>query len=50
MRIRYGLLHLSDNAGDADFTEEDEVRVRELAELVGAALDALRFGQARAAA
>jgi GAF domain-containing protein len=47
---RYGLLQLSDKSGDAEFTEEDEVRVRELAELVGAALDALRFGQERAAA
>jgi GAF domain-containing protein len=47
---RYGLLQLSDKGGAADFSEEDEVRVRELAELLGAALDALRFGQARAAA
>jgi hypothetical protein len=47
---RYGLLQLSDKSGDAEFTDEDEVRLRELAELVGAALDALRFGQERAAA
>lgn len=40
---RYGLLQLSDKRGDADFTEEDEVRLRELSHLVGAALDALRL-------
>lgn len=40
---RYGLLQLSDKAAGGDFTEEDEVRLRELAELVGAALDALRI-------
>jgi GAF domain-containing protein len=39
---RYGLLQLSDKGGGADFTEEDAARVRELADLVGAALDALR--------
>jgi hypothetical protein len=39
---RYGLLQLSDKGHGADFTEEDEVRVRELAELVGEALDAIR--------
>jgi len=47
---RYGLLQLSDKAGDADFTEEDEVRIRELADLTGAALDALRFSHERTAA
>jgi hypothetical protein len=47
---RYGLLQLSDKAAGADFTEEDEVRIRELADLVGAALDALRFSHERAAA
>jgi GAF domain-containing protein len=46
---RYGLLQLSDKGGEADFTPEDEVRLRELAELVGAALDALRFSHAQAA-
>lgn len=39
---RYGLLQLSDKRGGADFTEEDEVRICELSDLVGAALDALR--------
>jgi GAF domain-containing protein len=47
---RYGLLQLSDKGGDAEFTEEDAVRVRELAELIGAALDALRLSHERAAA
>jgi GAF domain-containing protein len=47
---RYGLLQLSDKAPGADFTEEDEVRIRELADLVGAALDALRLSHERAAA
>jgi len=47
---RYGLLQLSDKRGDGDFTAEDEVRLQELAELVGAALDALRFSHAPAAA
>jgi GAF domain-containing protein len=47
---RYGLLQLSDKGGDAEFTEEDEERIRELAELVGAALDALRLTHERAAA
>jgi GAF domain-containing protein len=40
---RYGLLQLSDKRDGADFTEEDALRLQELAELVGAALDALRF-------
>jgi GAF domain-containing protein len=43
---RYGLLQLSDKRAEADFTEEDELRLRELGELVGAALDALRFSRA----
>jgi hypothetical protein len=43
---RYGLLQLSDKRAGADFTEEDAVRLRELAELVGAALDALRLSHA----
>lgn len=38
---RYGLLQLSDKRG-ADFTAEDETRISELSDLVGAALDALR--------
>jgi GAF domain-containing protein len=40
---RYGLLQLSDKRAEADFSEEDEVSLRELAHLVGAALDALRL-------
>jgi hypothetical protein len=43
---RYGLLQLSDKRGGAEFTEEDEVRLRELGALVGAALDALRLAHA----
>jgi hypothetical protein len=39
---RYGLLQLSDKRDGADFTAEDEARIRDLADLVGAALDALR--------
>jgi GAF domain-containing protein len=39
---QYGLLQLSDKAGGADFTAEDEERIRELAAFVGATLDALR--------
>ena len=38
----YGLLQLSDKTGGADFTAEDEDRVRELAAFAGATLDALR--------
>lgn len=38
----YGLLQLSDKAGGADFTADDEDRVRELAAFAGATLDALR--------
>jgi hypothetical protein len=47
---RYGLLQLSDKAAGADFDEEDARRVGELAELVGAALDALRLTHENAAA
>jgi GAF domain-containing protein len=47
---RYGLLQLSDKGGGADFTEEDGLRIRELADLIGAALDALRLSHERAAA
>ena len=38
----YGLLQLSDKSGGADFTVDDEDRIRELAAFAGAALDALR--------
>jgi GAF domain-containing protein len=38
----YGLLQLSDKAGGAEFTVEDEEGIRELAAFAGAALDALR--------
>jgi GAF domain-containing protein len=38
----YGLLQLSEKEGGADFTAEDEDRIRELAAFAGAALDALR--------
>jgi GAF domain-containing protein len=38
----YGLLQLSDKTGEADFTAEDEDRIRELAAFAGATLDALR--------
>jgi len=38
----YGLLQLSDKAGDVDFTEQDADHIRELAAFAGAALDALR--------
>jgi GAF domain-containing protein len=38
----YGLLQLSDKSGGADFTAEDEDRIRELAGFAGATLDALR--------
>jgi GAF domain-containing protein len=43
----YGLLQLSDKSGGADFTAEDEDRIRELAAFAGAALDALRAASAR---
>ena len=39
---RYGLLQLSDKSGGADFTAEDEERIRELAAFAGATLAALR--------
>ena len=38
----YGLLQLSDKRGGAEFTAEDEGRLRELAAFAGATLDALR--------
>jgi GAF domain-containing protein len=38
----YGLLQLSDKSGGADFTAEDEDRIRELAAFTGVTLDALR--------
>jgi hypothetical protein len=47
---RYGLLQLSDKAAGADFDEEDGQRLSELAELTGAALDAVRLSHERAAA
>jgi hypothetical protein len=47
---RHGLVRLSDKGGEGDFTAEDEVRLRALAELVGVALDALRFSHEHAAA
>jgi hypothetical protein len=47
---RYGLLQLSDKGGDAEFTEDDALRIRELADLIGAALDALRLSHERPAA
>ena len=40
-RRKYGLLQLSDKSGGTDFTAEDEDRIRELAALAGATLDAL---------
>jgi GAF domain-containing protein len=38
----YGLLQLSDKKDGRDFESEDEEHIRELAALVGEALDALR--------
>src|SRR5262245_33299199 len=38
----YGLLQLSDKAGGRDFDDDDAEHIRELAALVGEALDALR--------
>jgi GAF domain-containing protein len=38
----YGLLQLSDKSGGRDFDADDEEHIRELAALVGEALDALR--------
>ena len=49
-RYRTGCCKLSDKGGDAEFTDEDGLRIRELAELIGAALDALRLSHERAAA
>jgi GAF domain-containing protein len=39
----YGLLQLSDKSGGRDFDETDETNIRELAELIGETLDALRL-------
>ena len=39
----YGLLQLSDKSGERDFDESDETNIRELAALIGEALDALRL-------
>jgi GAF domain-containing protein len=39
----YGLLQLSDKSGGLDFDEADETNIRELASLIGEALDALRL-------
>jgi GAF domain-containing protein len=39
----YGLLQLSDKSGGLDFDEADETNIRELASLIGQALDALRL-------
>jgi GAF domain-containing protein len=43
----YGLLQLSDKSGGRDFDADDEGHIRELAALVGEALDALRSANAR---
>ena len=43
----YGLLQLSDKSDGADFTAEDEDRIREIAAFAGAALDALRAAASR---
>src|SRR2546421_41304 len=40
----YGLLQLSDKRGGAEFDAEDESHVRDLAALVGQALDGFRLG------
>jgi GAF domain-containing protein len=37
-----GLLQVSDKSDGSDFTEDDEVSIRELADLLGSTLDALR--------
>jgi hypothetical protein len=42
---RYGLLQLSDKAGDADFNEREEL-ILALVSVVGAALDAVREAHA----
>jgi hypothetical protein len=44
----YGLLQLSDKSGGADFTAEDEDRIRELAAFAGATLHVLRAARGRA--
>jgi GAF domain-containing protein len=38
----YGLLQLSDKYNDAEFTQEDEIHLTQLAQLTAATLDALR--------
>jgi hypothetical protein len=43
----YGLLQLSDKSGGADFTAEDEDRIRELAAFTGATLDVSELPDAR---
>jgi hypothetical protein len=43
----YGLFQLSATSGGADFTAEDEDRIRELAAFAGATLDALQLPDAR---
>jgi GAF domain-containing protein len=45
----YGLLQLSDKAGGAEFSADDEDRIRELAAFAGATLDALRAAKGSAA-
>jgi GAF domain-containing protein len=42
----YGLLQLTDESRGRDFDADDEGHIRELAALVGAALDALRAASA----
>lgn len=46
--VPYGLLQLSDKAGDAEFTAADGELLVELAAFAGAALDALCFARAAA--
>ena len=43
----YGLLQLTDKSGGAEFDAEDEPHVRDLAALVGQALDGFRLGTPR---
>ena len=38
----YGLLQLSDKYNDAEFTQEDEIHLMQLAQLTATTLDALR--------
>jgi GAF domain-containing protein len=40
--LNYGLLQLSDKYNDADFTEEDEAQLKQLAQLTATTLGALR--------